>query len=142
MNHDYIFASIGGLFIGAATLVMLFFLGRIAGISGIIKQAFFCSDGAFSSSNGWRWLFLIGIPLGALVAHEIIGVPRPERVFENYFLIALSGLLVGVGVSVGSGCTSGHGICGLSRISLRSLVATLSFMGAGVVTVFVTRHLL
>lgn len=142
MNQAYVFAALGGMSIGIATLIMLLFLGRIAGISGIVKQAMFCAHGTFSPNNLWRWLFLLGIPLGTLIAHEWVGIPPPEHVSENYLLIALSGLLVGVGVSVGSGCTSGHGICGLSRISVRSLVATGTFMTAGIVTVLITRHLI
>ncbi len=142
MNEAFILASIGGVFIGGSAAVMLLFIGRIAGISGIVRQALFCEHGTFSALNSWRWLFLVGILCGAFIAHKFIGIPIPVYESANHIVIVVSGFLVGVGISIGSGCTSGHGICGLSRISLRSLVATMCFMGAGIVTVFIMRHLL
>ncbi|MFL0809754.1 MAG: YeeE/YedE family protein [Agarilytica sp.] len=142
MNEAYMFSAMGGLLIGLSATLMLLFIGRIAGISGILNQAFFYEHGSLSPDNIWRWFFVVGILAGGYLVHALGGVPIPQYVPENYILVAVSGVLVGYGVSVGSGCTSGHGICGLSRLSTRSIAATATFMAVGVITVAVMRHLI
>lgn len=135
----FIYATplLGGLLIGTAASLMLLFLGRIAGISGITWDAI-----SAQPDNAWRWMFLLGMVLGPLAYHGLSGAPVPVPSDAPLWLAVCAGLLVGAGVKLGCGCTSGHGVCGLGRLSLRSLVATLTFMAAGIVTVGVTRHLL
>jgi len=130
-------ALIGGLLIGTASVVLLWFNGRIAGISGIVGGLVRPRTGEV----GWRVAFLLGL----MLAPWLYGVfhPLPEiQVQASTGLLIVAGLLVGFGTRYGSGCTSGHGVCGLSRFSLRSLVATLCFMLVGAVTVFMVRHVL
>lgn len=129
----------GGALIGVSALVLMWSLGRIAGISGIVAGALTES----SSERGWRLAFIVGLFAGAMVAAFLTGALAEIQVASSGWPVTvMAGLLVGFGTRLGSGCTSGHGICGLSRFSKRSLVATLSFMFSGVVTVFVLRHLL
>ncbi len=139
---DFINASIGGLLIAFAAILMLAFLGRISGISGILWQAISNPDNSPISSNGWRWFFLAGLLIGPFLAHQVLGFSQPEPSDAGLIMAIVAGLLVGFGTKLGSGCTSGHGICGISRFSIRSLVATLCFIGSGVVTVFITQQLL
>ncbi|MBM7332060.1 MAG: YeeE/YedE family protein [Alcanivorax sp.] len=130
-------ALAGGLLIGAAAGGLWLLIGRIAGISGIL-------GGLLAPVPGdWRWrlAFLAGLLVSPWLYLAVAG-PAPVRVSASLPVLILAGLLVGYGTRLGSGCTSGHGVCGLSRWSLRSLVATLLFMGAGFATVYVTRHLL
>ncbi|MCZ2496460.1 YeeE/YedE family protein [Xylophilus sp. Kf1] len=127
----------GGALVGIAAAMFVLLNGRIAGISGILGGLFKPTMDDFA----WRVAFVLGL-LGAPVAYAMFSnFPRPEIDAETGALV-LAGLLVGIGTRYGSGCTSGHGVCGLSRLSPRSLAATLVFMGAGFVTVYVTRHLL
>ncbi len=121
----------GGLLIGLSATLLLLFIGRIAGICGILWGAV---SNKVSAENSWRWLFIVGIVLGAFLFHQITGAPVPKA-NSNYMLAIIAGLLVGVGVQMANGCTSGHGVCGLGRLSLRSLVATLTFMLTAVITV-------
>ena len=126
----------GGVAIGASSALLLLLEGRIAGISGIL-------GGALQARGGgqlWRLAFLAGLPLGALLFAAAAGAPRP-RIEAGPLLLVAGGLLVGYGTRLGSGCTSGHGVCGIARGSRRSLAATLTFMLAGAATVYVTRHL-
>ena len=127
---------IGGLLIGLATTMFLLFNGRIAGISGIV-------GGLFNPIRGdiaWRIAFIAGMVMAPLVF--ALAAPLPQvKIEASYPVLLIAGLLVGVGTRYGAGCTSGHGVCGLSRRSPRSVVATLSFMVAGFLTVFVVRHL-
>ena len=130
-------ALLGGALIGLAATLLLAGIGRIAGISGIVNAAVEQRDG-----RSWRLGFLAGLIGGAALWFVFgIGVAAPRVDFPLPWLIA-AGLLVGFGTRLGSGCTSGHGICGLARFSKRSLVAVLAFMGAGVVTVYALRHVL
>jgi uncharacterized membrane protein YedE/YeeE len=134
---DIIPALIGGLLIGlSASLVMLFY-GRITGISSMLQSL------VTRQENTWKnsLTFLIGTTIGALLLSIFmqINIEPPKA---HPAIIILSGLLVGYGTSMGSGCTSGHGICGMSRFSLRSIVATLCFMASGIATVFIVRHVL
>jgi len=129
---------LGGALIGLSATLLLWSIGRIAGISGILGAVLrpVCPDRA------WRLLFLIGLPLGALVVSAITGRGPAPRMAASTPVLVLAGLFVGFGTQLGSGCTSGHGVCGLARRSKRSLVATLTFMLTGAITVFVVRHLL
>ena len=136
-NFTPIPALTGGLLIGSAAALMLLLKGRIAGISGILGGLLHPS----ASDTSWRALFLIGMltaPLGVMLVTGKL--PEVSTAVADRTLLA-AGLLVGFGTRLGSGCTSGHGVCGLARRSLRSLVATLTFMGTGALTVWVTRHL-
>ena len=125
----------GGLLLGSAAIWLLLSMGRIAGISGVIWGALTGPD------RQWRWFFLIGLLIGGALTHFATGMPLPAPSNAPLWLIALSGLLVGVGTRMGSGCTSGHGVCGLGRRSPRSLTATLTFMALGVFTVTVMQAL-
>src|ERR1700741_3588849 len=127
----------GGLLIGLAAALLLLLNGRIAGISGILGGLL----RPVRKDIAWRLAFVGGLVLAPLVYGLVAVVPAAQIEAGTGTLIA-AGLLVGLGTRYGSGCTSGHGVCGLSRLSPRSLVATSSFMGAGFVTVFVVRHLL
>ncbi|AOY87623.1 YeeE/YedE [Marinobacter salinus] len=130
-------ALVGGILIGLAAASFLLLNGRVAGISGILGALLVPARGDIA----WRVAFLIGL-IGAPIAWLLAAEMPPIEINANYPTLIIAGLLVGVGTRYGSGCTSGHGVCGLSRLSLRSLAATLSFMVAGFVTVFVIRHLL
>jgi uncharacterized protein len=126
----------GGALVGLAAAMFLLLNGRIAGISGIV-------GGLFAPSRGdiaWRAAFIIGM-VAAPAAWLLFTALPAAQIDAGYPALVIAGLLVGVGTRYGSGCTSGHGVCGLSRLSLRSLGATLAFMAAGFVTVFVVRHL-
>ena len=121
----------GGILIGLAAALMLLGAGRIAGVSGIAARATGLSDSGMSKSSAW--MFLLGLPLGALIIALFKGGLAAD--FASPLLLIVAGLFVGVGTRLGSGCTSGHGVCGVSRLSQRSLVATLTFMAAGIATV-------
>ena len=129
---------LGGVLIGLAAAVMLLGLGRIAGVSGLAARAVGLSGQGIQRAGAWA--FVVGLPLGALVVIAVTGGLDPVFASTPYWVVA--GLLVGVGTRVGSGCTSGHGVCGLSRGSLRSLANVAAFMGAGFLTVALMRHLL
>ena len=127
----------GGLLIGLAAAFLLLFSGRIAGISGIVGGLMRPGKGDVA----WRVAFVAGLLAAPLVF--LIAAPLPQvRIDADTATLIAAGLLVGVGTRYGSGCTSGHGVCGLSRGSPRSIVATVSFMAAGFLTVYVVRHLL
>jgi len=113
---------------------LLLSLGRVAGISGIVWGAIEGAD------RLWRRFFVAGLLIGGVIIHNVVGIPVPDPAETPLFLVALSGVLVGFGTRVGGGCTSGHGVCGIGRLSFRSVVATMIFMAAGVITVFVVRH--
>ena len=130
-------ALAGGVLIGLAAAMFVLLNGRIAGISGIVAGLLKPTGGDVS----WRLAFVAGI-LASPVVYALLA-PLPELTIDaGYGALIVAGLLVGIGTRYGSGCTSGHGVCGLSRMSPRSLVATVAFMAAGFATVFVTRHLL
>ncbi len=126
-------AATGGLLIGLSALLLYATSGRIAGISGIAFGALF----ATTSDRAWRLLFLVGLLSGAWLM-VLTGIPKPLAALEanpsGVMLTVIAGLLVGAGTRLGNGCTSGHGVCGLARLSRRSLVAVLLFMGMGIVT--------
>ena len=125
----------GGVLIGVAAAMFVLLNGRIAGISGIVGGLLKPVKGDIS----WRVAFVLGLVASPLVYALFAEVP-PSHIDAGWGALVLAGLLVGIGTRYGSGCTSGHGVCGLSRLSPRSLVATVAFMGAGFVTVFVIRH--
>lgn len=127
----------GGLLIGASAVALLYFLGRIAGISGIVWGAI-----SGQADNSWRWLFIIGLLVGPLLFHGLTATPYPAASPLQWWQALSGGLLVGYGVKLGSGCTSGHGVCGIGRLSPRSLVATVTFMATGILTVYIMRHVL
>ena len=127
----------GGVLIGAAAAMLVLLNGRVAGISGIVGGLL----QPRRAEVGWRLAFVAGL-LVAPALMLVLGHAGTARIDSGFGALALAGLLVGVGTSYGSGCTSGHGVCGISRLSPRSLVATLAFMAAGMATVFVARHLL
>ncbi len=123
----------GGVLIGLAAALMLLGAGRIAGVSGIAARAAGISDSSLPKTSAW--LFLLGLPIGALIVMAVVG--RADASFAGPWVLALAGVIVGVGTRMGSGCTSGHGVCGMSRLSPRSLVATATFMLFGIATVAV-----
>ena len=127
---------IGGLLIGLAGAVMLLGIGRIAGVSGIAARA---SGLGGDMPLGMAWAFLAGLPLGALLVARM--TDWHPATFASAPLLVVAGLLVGFGTRLGSGCTSGHGVCGISRLSQRSLVATVTFIIAGVATVLLLSHI-
>jgi uncharacterized membrane protein YedE/YeeE len=131
----------GGILIGLSAVMVMAVFGRIAGISGIARGALrvIAPPGGEAGDAGWRLAFVLGLlaaPLAALIA----GMPVEQTVSGNLVGMALAGLLVGIGTAIGSGCTSGHGVCGLARLSPRSAVAVVTFMLAAGVTVFVLRN--
>lgn len=126
----------GGILIGLAAMGLLATLGRVAGISGIAWGALAGPD------RNWRLLFLVGLVSGTALVHTVLGKPIPNAPDAPLAMAVIAGLLVGFGTRMGSGCTSGHGVCGIGRLSIRSLVATITFMLTGLMTVFVVRHLL
>ncbi len=125
----------GGVLIGLAAALLILLNGRIAGISSILGGLLRPVRGDVS----WRAAFVAGLVVAPAVYGIVTAVPVPS-IDAGWGALTIAGLLVGVGTRYGSGCTSGHGVCGLSRFSLRSLVATLAFMGAGFVTVYLVRH--
>jgi uncharacterized protein len=126
----------GGILIGVAAAMLVLLNGRVAGISGIVGALLAPRAGDI----GWRFAFIAGLLIApALMA--LLGTSVMPRIDAGFGTLVVAGLVVGVGTSYGSGCTSGHGVCGLSRLSPRSLVATAAFMLAGMATVFVARHI-
>lgn len=132
-------ALAGGALIGLAATVLWLGMGRIAGISGIAGSLF--SAQAPSGDRSWRLLFLAGVVGGALLVHLLSGGLFEVRTGYPIGLLIGGAVLVGIGTRMGSGCTSGHGVCGIARLSMRGLLATLTFMATGFATVYVIRHL-
>jgi uncharacterized protein len=137
-NFTPVSGLIGGLLIGLATVLMMLFNGKIAGISGIVGGLL----ARKASEVGWRAVFVVGLLLGAFVYMLATGGPIPVRIEASLPVMVAAGFLVGFGTRLGSGCTSGHGISGIARFSKRSIVATLVFVGMGMISVFVTHHVL
>jgi uncharacterized membrane protein YedE/YeeE len=131
---------LGGMVIGLAAALLVVFRGKIAGISGILG-GLIDTDGSAKSHRLWRGLFLIGLVSSSFVYQ--LFAPLPEsNISASLGTLIIAGLLVGFGTRMGSGCTSGHGVCGLSRLSLRSLIATISFMFSGFVVCYLFLHVL
>ena len=136
-EFSWLDALLGGVLIGTSASILLAFNGRIAGISGILNGAI-----QFSASEIWRWIFLLGMLMGgALYEYVFASVPTPRSSFVPLSMV-LGGFLVGFGTRMGNGCTSGHGVCGLGRLSGRSLAAVVTFLVTGFATVFTIEHLL
>jgi uncharacterized membrane protein YedE/YeeE len=129
---------IGGLLIGLAAVLLLLLNGRISGISGIVGGMLATK----SSEVGWRVVFVAGLLLGAFIYMLAAGGAIPVRVQASLPVLVAAGLLVGFGTRLGSGCTSGHGLCGIARLSRRSIVASAVFFGVAMLTVFLTHHAL
>ncbi len=135
----FISPLIGGALIGLGSVLLMLFSGRIAGISGIASGLMLRAPGGELS---WRVAFIIGLILGPVAVSSLAGSNNIVPPSATLGMLIVGGLLVGVGTSIGSGCTSGHGVCGISRLSIRSVVATVTFMVFAGVTVFITKHLL
>jgi len=134
---NIVYAFLGGLLLGTATVGYLYINGRIAGISGLLAQILNPTRETFKSSAFW---FIAGLVITPFIYGYFY---QPEiGIKANTYALILAGVLVGFGTRLGSGCTSGHGICGMSRLSKRSMVATATFMFAGMLTVYVIRHVL
>lgn len=132
-------AAGGGLLIGLAAGLMIVVNGRIAGVSGVLGGLLLDRNG---SEHRWRTMFLGGMVLGAaLLTSFVPSLPVPQ-LQTGWLGMAAAGLIVGYGTRMGSGCTSGHGVCGIARLSLRSILATITFMAFGALTVYLIRHLL
>jgi len=129
---------IGGIIIGLAATLLLWFNGRIAGISGIFNGLVTARR---KGDTLWRFLFILGMVAGGVV-HQNFIEHSYQHLNAPIWLLVLGGMLVGFGTSMGSGCASGHGVCGLGRLSVRSLTAVLIFLSVGILTTYVMRHLL
>ena len=130
-------AMLGGAIIGLSATLLLLFNGRIAGISSIMNGVFNSPKNEMS----WRSAFLVGLIVGALLFQFIAPDFIAPRQGYPLWLVAVGGFLVGIGTRLGSGCTSGHGICGIANLSLRSIYATLTFMVSGFITVYLLKHI-
>ena len=131
-------ALLGGVLVGLSTALMLLFSGRIAGISGIL-------GGLLPPSRGdalWRVAFVLGLLVGGFAFAQAMPTAFPTTNDASTPTLVVAGLLVGFGTRLGNGCTSGHGVCGVSRLSPRSLIATMTFIAAGAITVFIVQHVL
>jgi uncharacterized membrane protein YedE/YeeE len=137
-NFTPVSGFIGGLLIGLAAALLFLLNGRISGISGIVGGLLVPK----SSDAGWRVAFVAGLLLGALAYVLATGEMVPAKMQASLPVLVAAGLLVGFGTRLGSGCTSGHGICGIARLSRRSIVATSVFFGVAILTVFLTRHVI
>lgn len=128
----------GGILIGIAATLLLLLNGKILGASGIIARALFCYQG----KSFWEVFFLAGLVLGAFFYQFTVKEPLAIVIDASVSILIIAGLLVGFGTSLGSGCTSGHGVCGIARFSMRSVIATMAFMLSGIITVYIVRHVL
>ena len=131
----------GGALIGLSAALLIVLLGRVAGISGMAGALLQLPTWSSLQQWGWRLAFMLGLVAAPLVWQIFAPLPAMQMP-SNPLVIIAAGLLVGFGTRMGSGCTSGHGVCGLSRLSMRSLAATLAFMASGAATVFVVRHVI
>jgi hypothetical protein len=137
-NFTPISASIGGALIGLSAVLLMALNGRIAGISGVFSGSVFAKSG----DKLWRILFVVGLIAAPALWTLTQGAQPPFEITQNWPLIIAGGLLVGFGTRLGSGCTSGHGVCGLSRLSPRSMASVALFMGAGMATVVIAKSVL
>jgi hypothetical protein len=128
----------GGMLLGVSATLLLLFNGKIAGISGVLTGLMTPKKRDYA----WRWLFVLGMISGGIAGVHFLGAEVPSEYSTTTGMLIIAGLLVGIGTRLGNGCTSGHGICGIGRLSIRSIVATCIFMAAAAITVFVRLHLL
>lgn len=135
--QPYLLALAGGVMIGLASALILLAHGKIAGISGILRGLLQPKAGEWD----WRLAFAVGLLVGGVILRFAYPAAFPQAIETPWSLAAGAGLLVGLGTSLGNGCTSGHGVCGIGRVAPRSIVATLTFMTTGALVVFVMRHL-
>ena len=133
MHTEWILALVGGMIIGISVSIMLLFNGRVTGVSGIVSGALIRQKGDW----GWRISFLMGLVVAGFMLN--LDPPESSSDSQSFLTFIIAGVLVGFGTRLGNGCTSGHGVCGLSRLSPRSIVATLTFISAGVLTVYLLR---
>lgn len=134
--HPFVLALIGGGLVGLAAVMMMALKGRIAGVSGILT-------GSLAESGGeriWRILFIAGVIVGGAIPVMLSSDFKPPTPQSGTLLTIIGGLAVGIGTGLGSGCTSGHGICGIARLSQRSIIATCTFMAAGFIGVYLLKH--
>jgi uncharacterized membrane protein YedE/YeeE len=137
--HPWLLALIGGALIGVSAVMLMALLGRIAGVSGIVAALL---PPTVARDWAWRIAFIAGLICGPLVVMAFSGASPIGPPAVSMPMLLVAGLAVGAGTALGGGCTSGHGICGISRLSPRSLAAVAVFMAAGIVTVFLVRHVL
>ena len=137
--QTFLLPLLGGLCIGASAVMLMALNGRIAGISGILSGL---ARAPLALHSRWRMAFLAGLLLGPLIAMALAGGKLIGQPVASPPMLVIAGLLTGLGTALGGGCTSGHGVCGMARLSPRSIAATLIFMAVAIVTVFVTRHVL
>ena len=135
-NFTPIPSFLGGLLIGLGVIIFFISTGRLAGVSGIAFNVISYNNNRFTNI-----LFLIGLIIGPIVYKFFISNNIPFLINNSYFIIIIGGLLVGLGTKIGSGCTSGHGVCGISRFSIRSILATILFIFSGIITVLIMRLL-
>ena len=137
MTSAWLFALGGGVLIGLSATLLLWLNGRVAGVSGILNGVMF----PHSRDVAWRAAFLLGLIVAAGLYMALVpGAPQPRVDFPRAGLV-VAGLLVGFGTRMGNGCTSGHGVCGIGRLSMRSIAAVVTFMATAIATTFVVRHL-
>ena len=134
--HPFVLALIGGGLVGLAAVMMMGLKGRVAGVSGILSSAFTDNSG----DRLWRILFVLGIAIGGAIPALLSDNFMPPVPETSTLLVIIGGLGVGIGTGLSSGCTSGHGICGISHLSPRSMVATGTFMAAGFISVYLLKH--
>jgi uncharacterized protein len=132
------FGALGGALIGLAAVVLMAGAGRIMGATGIFRGLLTTQ---FDEAFRWRLVFIVGLLIGTAWTSLFTGIAHTITFVPNTWMIIVGGLLVGVGTTLGNGCTSGHGICGISRLSKRSIAATIVFMIVAVITVYVVRHI-
>jgi uncharacterized protein len=137
MEERYALSLLGGAIIGLSVSLLLLVNGRIAGVSGIVGALFRPATGDIA----WRLAFVLGLVLTGGVLSRVMPSAFGSAPEGSSWMVVAAGLLVGFGTRLGNGCTSGHGVCGLSRLSIRSLVSTLTFIVAGAITVFLVKHL-
>jgi uncharacterized protein len=137
--HPYVLALIGGGLIGVSAVLLMAFSGRIAGISGIVAGLL---PPQLARDRTWRIAFILGMLIAPTLLALLTGDNRIGAPTVGPAALIAAGLLVGVGTALGNGCTSGHGICGISRLSMRSIAATATFVATAMVTVFIVRHVL
>ena len=136
MADDWVPALIGGVLIGLSSLLAAAATGKIPGISGVLARCFTCQKG----DTAWRIVFLLGLIAGAALAFNSVDSSTPFQPVGSLALYSAAGLLVGLGSRIGGGCTSGHGVCGMGLGARDSIIATFTFMAAGVITVWLVRH--